>query len=164
MSSENISFACGIHRRPDSFLFISFAGPASLYCEAHTHTHTHTHIYIWHTHIYMYIYIHIYMYMYVCMYIYIYIHIWLRRDRMWITVATKEHCKWSIFTQIGSGAKCWLDIYHWGAGLAVIGRIRNIGQIDSESSFQTESSNSPSYFYIFSLTASAEGVFIINII
>jgi len=23
-----------------------------------------------------------------------------------------------VFTQIGSGANCWQDIYHWGAGLA----------------------------------------------
>jgi hypothetical protein len=27
------------------------------------------------------------------------------------------------FYTIGSGAKCWLDIYHWGAGLAVPGQI-----------------------------------------
>jgi hypothetical protein len=36
--------------------------------------------------------------------------------------------QWNIFTQIGSGAKWWLDICHWGAGLAVTGRIRDIGQ------------------------------------
>jgi hypothetical protein len=36
--------------------------------------------------------------------------------------------QWNIFKQIGSSAKCWLDIYHWGAGLAVTGRIRDIGQ------------------------------------
>jgi len=27
-----------------------------------------------------------------------------------------------------SGAKCWLDIYRWGADLAVNGPIRDIGQ------------------------------------
>jgi len=25
----------------------------------------------------------------------------------------------TLFTQIGRGAKCWMDIYQWGAGLAV---------------------------------------------
>ena len=34
----------------------------------------------------------------------------------------------TFFTQIGSGAKCWLNICHWGAGLAVNGRIRDNGQ------------------------------------
>ena len=38
-------------------------------------------------------------------------------------------------TQIGSGAKCLLDIYHWGASLAVTGRIRDIGQNVLQSSF-----------------------------
>jgi len=37
----------------------------------------------------------------------------------------------NIFTQIWSGAKCWLDIYHADAGLAVTGRIRGIGQKSS---------------------------------
>jgi len=27
-----------------------------------------------------------------------------------------------------SGANCWLDVYRWGAGLAVTGRVRDIGQ------------------------------------
>jgi hypothetical protein len=40
-------------------------------------------------------------------------HIWLRRNCIWITVATKEHCERNISTQIGSGEKCWLDISHW---------------------------------------------------
>jgi len=34
----------------------------------------------------------------------------------------------NIFSQIGSAAKCRLHIYNWGAGLAVTGRIRDIGQ------------------------------------
>ena len=42
-----------------------------------------------------------------------------------------------------SGAKCWLDIYHWGAGLAVTGRIRSTGQIVLQSSFQTGNGSSP---------------------
>jgi len=40
-------------------------------------------------------------------------------------------------------AKCWLDIYRWGAGLSVTGPIRDIGQNVLLSSFQTESSSSP---------------------
>ena len=36
--------------------------------------------------------------------------------------------EWNILTQIGSGAKSWLDVYHWGAVLAVNWRIRHIGQ------------------------------------
>jgi len=32
------------------------------------------------------------------------------------------------FTQIGSGAKCWLVIYRWDAGLPVNGRICDSGQ------------------------------------
>jgi hypothetical protein len=32
------------------------------------------------------------------------------------------------FTQIGSGEKCWQDIYRWGAGLTVTWRAVIIGQ------------------------------------
>jgi len=46
-------------------------------------------------------------------------------------------------------AKCWLDIYRWGAGLAVTGRIRDIGQKVLLSSFRTGSIDNPSYFHIF---------------
>ena len=56
------------------------------------------------------------------------VHIWLRGECVWVTVATKQYCEWTIFTQIGSGGKCWGDIYHWGAGLAVTGRIIDNGQ------------------------------------
>jgi len=58
-----------------------------------------------------------------------------------------------------SGAKCWLDIYHWGADLVVTGRIRDIGQKVLLSSVQTESSSSHSYCHIFLFI-----VFIRNII
>jgi len=37
-----------------------------------------------------------------------------------------------------SGAKCWLDIYRWGAGLGVTGPIRDIGQNVLQSSFEQE--------------------------
>jgi hypothetical protein len=50
-----------------------------------------------------------------------------------------------------SGVKCRLYIYHWGTGLAVRGRIRDIGQNVLLSSFQTGRGSSPSYFQIFFL-------------
>ena len=49
-----------------------------------------------------------------------------------------------------SGAVRSVDwILGWGAGLAVIGWIRDIGQNVLQSSFQTGSSCSPGYFHIF---------------
>jgi hypothetical protein len=59
-----------------------------------------------------------------------------------------------------SGAKCWLVIYHWGAGLAVTGRIYDIGQNVIQYSFVTGSSSSPTYFLI----AFMEEAIVINII
>jgi len=47
-----------------------------------------------------------------------------------------------------SGAKCWLDIYHWGAGLAVNGPIRDNGQNILQYSFVTGSSSSSRYRHI----------------
>jgi len=41
---------------------------------------------------------------------------------------TKESCEWNLLTKIGSDAKCWLDIFNWGAGLAVTGRKHETGQ------------------------------------
>ena len=41
-----------------------------------------------------------------------------------------------------SGAKCLLDIYRWGAGLTVTGRICDIGQDVLQYSFVTESNSS----------------------
>jgi hypothetical protein len=64
----------------------------------------------------------------VCMYTHTRTQLWLYRDYIWITVATKYYCEWNICTQIWSGAKCFLDTYHWAASLEVIGRIHNIGQ------------------------------------
>ena len=45
--------------------------------------------------------------------------------------------QWHIFIQIGSAAKCWLDIYRWGAGLAVTGRMRDVWQSVLQSAFET---------------------------
>jgi hypothetical protein len=56
----------------------------------------------------------------------IYTRIRLCRDCMWIAFSTKWYWEWNIFTQIGSSAKSWIDIYHWCAGLA---RIHDIGKI-----------------------------------
>jgi hypothetical protein len=57
-----------------------------------------------------------------------------------------------------------LDIYHWSAGLAVTGRIRDIGQNVLQSSFETLSSNSLSYFQVFLHIAFPGEAFIRNII
>ena len=60
---------------------------------------------------------------------------------------------------------CWLDIYHWNAGLEVTGRPRDIGQKILQLSFQTVSStNTPSYSDTFILITILEEAFIRNII
>ena len=69
-----------------------------------------------------------------------------------------------VLTQVGSGAKCLLDVYYWGAGLAVTGRIRDIGQNILQSSLQTRSSVSRSHFQIFFFIAFFDESFIRNII
>jgi hypothetical protein len=53
---------------------------------------------------------------------------------------------------------------HWGAGLALTGRIRDIGQNVLQSYFQRGSGSSPSYFQIFFLIAFLVAAFIRNII
>ena len=57
-----------------------------------------------------------------------------------------------------------LTEYHLDAGVAVTGRMRDIGQNVLQSSFQTGSSSSPSCFHIFFCIAFLEEVFIRNII
>ena len=57
----------------------------------------------------------------------------------------------------------WIFITGAPAGLAVIGRIGNIGQNVLQSVFQTGSGRSPRYFQIFSLIAFLEEAFIRNI-
>ena len=58
-----------------------------------------------------------------------------------------------------SGANCWLDIYRWGAGLAVTGPIRHIGQNVLQSSFATWSSSSPVTATFCSLSHSSREAF-----
>ena len=62
-----------------------------------------------------------------------------------------------------SGAKCWPDIYHWGAGLVVTGPMRDIGQKVLQSAFGIGSGNSHSYCHILFLMAFLEEAFIRNI-
>ena len=64
-------------------------------------------------------------------YIYIYIYLTTQKlymnYRYYIIILRVKH----FYTNV----KCQLDIYHWGAGLAVTGRISDNGQKDSEFSF-----------------------------
>jgi len=63
-----------------------------------------------------------------------------------------------------SGAVRSVDIYRWGAGVAVTDQIRDTGQHVLQSYFQIGSSGSPSYIQIFLLIAFLEGRLIRNII
>jgi hypothetical protein len=56
------------------------------------------------------------------------------------------------------------DIYHWTAGLAVTGRVCDIGRDFVESYFQTGSGSNPSYFHISFLITLLEEAIIRNII
>ena len=55
-------------------------------------------------------------------------------------------------------------IFHWDAGLAVVGRTRDIGHSVLRFSFQTGRNSSSSYFHVLFLIAFLEQTFIINII
>jgi len=57
-----------------------------------------------------------------------------------------------------------LTEYHLGAGVAVTGRMRDIGQNVLKSFIQTGSSNSPNCFHIFFLITFLEVAFILNMI
>jgi hypothetical protein len=67
-------------------------------------------------------------------------------------------------TQIGSGAKCWLDISDWGTDLAVTGRIRDIGQNALLCSFRIGSGGTSSYLQIYFLVVFLEEASIKNMI
>jgi hypothetical protein len=93
----------------------------------------------------------------------IYTHIWLRRDCITNYLCYQIIQRVKHLYTIRSGAKCWLDIYHWGASLAVNGRIGDIRQ-NVMKSLQTGSSSKPSCFHIFFLIAFLEEAFSRNII
>jgi hypothetical protein len=63
-----------------------------------------------------------------------------------------------------SGANCWLDSYRWGAGLAVTGWIRNIGQNVLPSYFKTANISNRSYCHMLLLIAFLAEAFIRHII
>jgi len=110
--------------------FISVARPASLYCDETVYRCTHTHT-----------------------------HIWLRRDCVWIGVATnhiaskhfytnQEQCEMftgylSLRCRLGGD---WANTWHWTKYFTIF--------------FQTGSSSSPSYSHIFFFLASLEQAFI----
>ena len=111
-----------------------------------------------------------------CIYIYIYIYIYIHTHTH--THTQISYCVRTVyelpllpnntvvkhFYTNRSGAKCWLDIYRWGAGLVVTVLIRDIGQKVLQSYFQTASSSNTSYFQIFFLIACLEEAFIRNTI
>ena len=74
------------------------------------------------------------------------------------------YCEWITHTQTGSSAKCCPGVYQWGAGLAVSGRMGDIGQNVLQYSFQTESSSRPSHIHILFLTAFLDQISVWNII
>jgi len=115
-------------------IFIAFVRSASLYCE-----------------------VHVYMYLSDCLET-VYELLYMNCFYYQITLRMKH------FYTNRNGAKCWLDIYHWGKGLAVTGWIRDIGQNVLLSYFKTGSSSSSSYFHISFLIAFLEKFFISNII
>jgi hypothetical protein len=96
---------------------------------------------------------------------YVYIYTYLTACRLYmnyrcyqITLRVKH------FYTNRSGAKCWLDIYQWGAGLAVTGRIRDIGQNILQSSFETGSSSGPVTAKFSSLSHSSRSPLLRNIL
>jgi len=96
MEEERIPWYPAFTAVPD--FFIASALPASLYFEE---------------------YMHICTYMHVCTY--------LTANRLFTNCRCYQTIlQWNISTQIGSGVKCWPDIYHWSPGLAMTGRISDI--------------------------------------
>ena len=79
-----------------------------------------------------------------------YIHTYLTVYRLYMNYRCHQiTLQWNIFTQIGElWSVDWIFIVR-GAGLAVTGRIRDIGQHVLQSSFQTGSAGIPCYFHIF---------------
>jgi len=106
-----------------------------------------------------------------CVFIYIYTHThtYLTPYRLHMNYRCYQTTpRRNIFKQMWSAdEKCWLDIYRWGAGLAVTGPIGDTGQNVWRSAFVTgsgSSSSSSSYCHVFCLIAFIEVAFIINLI
>ena len=95
------------------------------------------------------------------MYIYIYIYISDCIETVYeLLLLPNKNCDWQSFTQIGSGAKGWLNIYRPGGDWPNTWRwIKPPTHF-----FQTGSSSSHSYFHIFFFIAFLEKNFIRNII
>jgi len=113
-----------------------------------------------------YIVIYIYIYICICTHIYSYIHTqtYLTAYRMYMNYRCYQiTLRMKHFYNIDSRTKCWLDVYHWGAGLAVTGRVHDSGQNVLQYSFQTGSSSSPSYIQIVFLIAFLEETFFLEI-
>ena len=94
---------------------------------------------------------------------YMYIYTYLTAYRLYMNYRCYQiTLQWNIFTQTLSGAKCLLDIYHCGAGLAVTGRMHDIGQNVLQSALPTGSSCSPQLLPHSVLIAFREEAFIRN--
>ena len=73
-----------------------------------------------------------------CMYVCMYVHTSDCVETIYELPLLPDNTAMKHFYTNRSGAKCWLDIYRWGAGLAVTGPIRDIGQNVLHSSFEQE--------------------------
>jgi hypothetical protein len=69
---------------------------------------------------------------------YVYMYTYLTAYRLYELLLLPNNTAMKQFYTNRSGAKCWLDIYRWGAGMAVTGPIRHIGQNVLQSSFEQE--------------------------
>jgi hypothetical protein len=82
------------------------------------YTYTYLTVYRLYTYTYLTVY-RLYTYTYLTVYS-LYTYTYLTVYRLYTNYRRYQlTSKWNIFTQIGSSAKCWLDIYHRGVGLAV---------------------------------------------
>ena len=78
-----------------------------------------------------------------------YAHIWLRREIVCeLPLLPNDTASETFFKLIGRRAKCWLDIYRWGASLAVSGRARDIRQNVLQSFCKTGSVAAQIFFFI----------------
>ena len=69
-----------------------------------------------------------------------------------------------LFTQTGNSTKCWLDIYHWDAGLSLTGRIRDTGKNFYRLIFKQEAVAAAFTAKFSSLSHSSRRTLFINII